>query len=91
MGISLRSVSGYRLLLHHANAWLHLGQVFVHRFRSEQRKDPSYCIVSDRGWLPYQCQHPSTMDGQENKCFQHIHCRNQLSERYLSAHIHGSL
>ena len=44
MGLPLRSVSGYRLLLHHADVGLHSYKSNLHRFFPEQWNHSSYRI-----------------------------------------------
>ena len=67
MGLSLRSIPGYGLLLHHANVRIYLGQSHLHSFRSEEWNCAGDRIGNHRSWVPDWRQYPSTLDGQENE------------------------
>ena len=88
MGISLRSVSRYGLLLHSAPARLHPVESHLHRLcsastgcSSSRPSHPGSLVVDWR-------LHPPTMDGQEDQYLQYLDCRHQLPQCNFPSHLH---
>lgn len=82
MGLLVRSVQGYDVLLHHRYLTAYPYQSPVHRVWAEAR-DSTSCGITRSGADPIDRHlYYEAIHGQENERRQHLHCSGQLHQRH---------
>ena len=91
MGFPLRPVPRNSILLYPATTALHPRQVDFPGVRSTERNNPGNCASDHRSCLLDCCEHSTALDGQEDECFQHLHCRHEFPQCHFPTCLHGSV